>query len=261
MAATPQSRRRRRAGAADRGRTRDRRLRAPRSRGPRLRVWAETDGRGRADGPRASRGRRRARPDAARRSGLEMLATLHAAKPELPVMVLTARGEVEDRVAGLDRGAVDYLVKPFSLAELAARIRAHLRSARSAPHTARGRRRRARPAEPQSPPAGKPIALSSTEFELLAHLMRNRGRVREARGDPERGVGLPARSRHEHRRRLHRLPAPQAAPPRQPRADLRRCALSATASAVRTPRRSLPLEPALAPCRLGRCWSSSSPRR
>src|SRR5581483_7583261 len=43
------------------------------------------------------------------KSGLDVLATLHAAKPELPVVVLTARGEVEDRVAGLDRGAVDYL--------------------------------------------------------------------------------------------------------------------------------------------------------
>src|SRR3954453_5564265 len=42
------------------------------------------------------------------RSGLDVLATLHQAKPELPVIVLTARGEVEDRVAGLDRGAVDY---------------------------------------------------------------------------------------------------------------------------------------------------------
>src|SRR5262249_14907098 len=63
------------------------------------------------------------------RSGMEVLATLRSAKPELPVIVLTARGEVEDRVAGLDAGAVDYLVKPFSLAELSARIRAQLRTA------------------------------------------------------------------------------------------------------------------------------------
>jgi two-component system, OmpR family, response regulator len=112
------------------------------------------------------------------RSGLEILSTLHGAKPELPVIVLTARGEVEDRVAGLDLGAVDYLVKPFSLAELAARIRAQLRTASLGVSTrleaedvevdllARKVRRQ-----------GKPIALSTTEFELLVHLMRNEGRV------------------------------------------------------------------------------------
>ena len=63
------------------------------------------------------------------RSGLEVLATLRDAKPTLPVIVLTARGEVEHRVSGLDAGAVDYLTKPFSLTELAARIRAQLRVA------------------------------------------------------------------------------------------------------------------------------------
>ena len=52
------------------------------------------------------------------RGGLEVLAAVRAAKPEVPVIVLTARGEIEDRVAGLDAGAVNYLVKPFSLAEL-----------------------------------------------------------------------------------------------------------------------------------------------
>ena len=51
----------------------------------------------------------------------------------VPVIVLTARGEIEDRVAGLDAGAVDYLVKPFSLAELAARVRAQLRLAAQTP--------------------------------------------------------------------------------------------------------------------------------
>ena len=65
------------------------------------------------------------------RSGLEVLATLRDAKPGLPVIVLTALGEVEHRVAGLDAGAVDYLTKPFSLTELAARIRAQLRAASS----------------------------------------------------------------------------------------------------------------------------------
>ena len=63
------------------------------------------------------------------RSGLEVLAAVPAAKPGLPVIVLTAQGEIEHRIAGLDAGAVDYLVKPFSLGELAARIRAQLRAA------------------------------------------------------------------------------------------------------------------------------------
>src|SRR5947209_10788415 len=69
------------------------------------------------------------------RSGLEVLRELHEAKPELPVIALTALGEVDDRVTGLDAGAVDYLTKPFSLAELAARIRAQLRVAALAPRT------------------------------------------------------------------------------------------------------------------------------
>ena len=64
-----------------------------------------------------------------------MLAKLHNAKPALPVIILTALGEVEHRVAGLDTGAVDYLTKPFSLAELAARIRAQLRAAAQTPRT------------------------------------------------------------------------------------------------------------------------------
>ena len=63
------------------------------------------------------------------RDGLEILALAAPSQARLPVIVLTARGEIEDRVAGLDAGAVDYLVKPFSLAELAARVRAQLRSA------------------------------------------------------------------------------------------------------------------------------------
>jgi DNA-binding response OmpR family regulator len=63
------------------------------------------------------------------RGGLAVLAGIREAKATIPVIVLTALGEVHDRVAGLDAGAVDYLTKPFSLAELAARIRAQLRVA------------------------------------------------------------------------------------------------------------------------------------
>ncbi len=112
------------------------------------------------------------------RSGMEVLASLRASRPEVPVIVLTAKGEVEDRVAGLDAGAVDYLVKPFSVSELAARIRAQLRTAAQGATTKLSvedieldllARKVSRD--------GTPVALSSTEFELLAHLMRNSGRV------------------------------------------------------------------------------------
>jgi DNA-binding response OmpR family regulator len=112
------------------------------------------------------------------RGGLDVLARVSAAKPALPVIVLTARGDVEHRITGLDAGAVDYLVKPFSLGELAARVRAQLRAVVQAPATAiragdievdlitREVRR-----------AGEPVRLSTTEFELLVYLLSNRGRV------------------------------------------------------------------------------------
>jgi DNA-binding response OmpR family regulator len=112
------------------------------------------------------------------RSGLEVLAELHDAKPILPVIVLTARGEVEDRVAGLDAGAIDYLVKPFSLSELVARIRAQLRAASQAPATTISAAQiDVNLLTREVHDAGEPVRLSTTEFELLAYLMRNRGRV------------------------------------------------------------------------------------
>src|SRR2546421_2314468 len=61
------------------------------------------------------------------RDGLSVLSRIRDRKPALPVVVLTARDAVEDKVAGLDGGATDYVTKPFSFDELTARIRAHLR--------------------------------------------------------------------------------------------------------------------------------------
>lgn len=112
------------------------------------------------------------------RSGLEILASMRRAAPTVPVIVLTARGEIEDRVAGLDAGAVDYLVKPFSLAELVARVRAQLRVAAEASSSGLSAedievdlltRKVAR--------GGRQIPLSTTEFELLVFLMRHHGEV------------------------------------------------------------------------------------
>jgi DNA-binding response OmpR family regulator len=112
------------------------------------------------------------------RGGFEVLAELREAKPELPVIILTARADVEDRVAGLDAGAVDYVTKPFSSSELAARIRAQLRVAREAPQTAlAGGGLDVNLLTRAVRCDGQPVRLSTTEFELLVYLMRNRGRV------------------------------------------------------------------------------------
>jgi DNA-binding response OmpR family regulator len=110
--------------------------------------------------------------------GFQLLRRVRARKPGLPVLVLTARGSVEDRVRGLDLGADDYLVKPFALAELIARVRALLRrGVRDSAAELRvedlvldaARRRVSR--------AGKPIELSNKEFSLLEYLMRNANHV------------------------------------------------------------------------------------
>jgi DNA-binding response OmpR family regulator len=112
------------------------------------------------------------------RSGLEILASVRGAKPNVPVIVLTARGEVEDRVAGLDAGAVDYLVKPFSMAELVARVRAQMRVfAQTSTTTLSGDGIEANLLTRKVHRNGKAIILSSTEFELLALLLRHHGRV------------------------------------------------------------------------------------
>jgi DNA-binding response OmpR family regulator len=112
------------------------------------------------------------------RDGLEVLASVRAAKPEVPVIVLTARGEVEDRVAGLDAGAVDYLVKPFSLAELLARVRAQLRVvAQTSATTLRGADIEANLLTRKVRRGDTSVQLSSTEFELLVYLLRHCGQV------------------------------------------------------------------------------------
>jgi DNA-binding response OmpR family regulator len=112
------------------------------------------------------------------RSGLEVLAALSAAKPALPVIVLTARGGIEDRIAGLDAGAADYLVKPFSLGELAARVRAQLRVAMQVPATVvRAGDIEVDLLKREVRQASEQVRLSSTEFELLVYLLNNRGRV------------------------------------------------------------------------------------
>jgi DNA-binding response OmpR family regulator len=112
------------------------------------------------------------------RSGLEILASVRRTKPNVPVIVLSARGEIEDRVTGLDAGAVDYLVKPFSLAELVARLHAQLRVfAQASTTTLDGEGIEANLLTRKVHRRGRAVTLSSTEFDLLVLLLRHQERV------------------------------------------------------------------------------------
>src|SRR5271166_576713 len=112
------------------------------------------------------------------RSGMEVLASVRTAMPSLPVIVLTARAEIEDRVAGLEAGAVDYLVKPFSMAELVARVRAQLRViAQVSTSTLEAEGIEVDLLTRKVKRSGRPVLLSTTEFELLTFLMRHHGQV------------------------------------------------------------------------------------
>jgi two-component system OmpR family response regulator len=113
--------------------------------------------------------------------GLEVMRRIRGQQPDLPVLFLTARDSVEDRVAGLTAGGDDYVTKPFSLEEVVARLRALLRRAGAG----------AAPPSSQLTVgdlvldedshevirAGEEIRLTATEFELLRYLMRNPRRV------------------------------------------------------------------------------------
>ncbi len=113
-----------------------------------------------------------------RRDGLDVLRALRRAGQDLPVLILTARDAVRDRVAGLDAGADDYLVKPFDLDELAARIRALLRrrGGRADPVIRVGALA-INPATKEVQLAGQPVALSPREFALLEALADRPGAV------------------------------------------------------------------------------------
>jgi DNA-binding response OmpR family regulator len=112
------------------------------------------------------------------RAGLEVLDAIRAHKPELAVIVVTAQGAVERRVEGLDRGANDYVTKPFSFEELLARVRAQLRTPtqREASALEAGDIRidlRTRRVERN----GREVHLTAREFELLAYLARHPDQV------------------------------------------------------------------------------------
>jgi len=111
-----------------------------------------------------------------RKSGLEVLKEIRRAGNKVRVLVLTARDAVADRVAGLDAGADDYLVKPFSLDELAARMRALLRrDVAREDNVLRNGELALDPAGHTVTRAGAPVDLSTREFALLAALLERPG--------------------------------------------------------------------------------------
>ena len=117
------------------------------------------------------------------RSGLEVLKTLRAKGCKTPILLLTARDALEDRVTGLDYGADDYLVKPFAIAELAARLRALLRRS-AAGSVAEERQTRWQVADLEADVslrrvtrAGRVIDLTLREFDLLILLLASSGRI------------------------------------------------------------------------------------
>lgn len=113
-----------------------------------------------------------------RKSGLQLLKELRSCGNDAPVLVITARDAVADRVLGLDSGADDYLVKPFDLDELAARVRALVRrrTGRVEPEISYGELR-LNPATHEALFRGKDLALSPREFALLVALVEKPGAV------------------------------------------------------------------------------------
>ncbi|MEO6202363.1 MAG: response regulator transcription factor [Nitrospirales bacterium] len=110
--------------------------------------------------------------------GIDVCRRLRAKRQATPILLLTARDAIEDRVTGLDIGADDYLTKPFAFAELLARLRALLRRGNAQPNP------RITIADLELDPvshrvcrAGQTIVLTNKEYSLLEYLMRNTGRV------------------------------------------------------------------------------------
>ncbi len=112
------------------------------------------------------------------KEGLAVLRAMRRRGDTRPVLIMTARDAVADRVAGLDAGADDYVVKPFDLTELAARIRALLRrgAGRASPVLAFGAIE-LDPATRETRVQGKPVALSAREFALLEALLARPGAI------------------------------------------------------------------------------------
>jgi two-component system, OmpR family, copper resistance phosphate regulon response regulator CusR len=111
-------------------------------------------------------------------SGLQVLETLRKEKVNIPVLILTARAQLDQRVKGLDAGADDYLTKPFAIEELLARVRALLRrGAGEGTGSLQIEDLMLNPATREVTRGGQRIELTSKEYALLEYFMRNAGRV------------------------------------------------------------------------------------
>jgi DNA-binding response OmpR family regulator len=110
-------------------------------------------------------------------SGLEVLEGIRLAKPRLPVVALTALDDTRSKVAGLDAGADDYLTKPFSLEELAARVRARLRAREDDVGALKAGALTVDPVAHRAVLAGREVPLSARELALLAAFIRHTGQV------------------------------------------------------------------------------------
>jgi len=133
------------------------------------------------------------------RDGIEVLKSLRKKGITTPVLILTARDDVDDRVVGLDAGADDYLVKPFAYPEVAARIRALLRRSRHESEAAvlRCADLVLEPKERRGTRGTRPLELTTREFKLLEFLLRHRGHLvsremlaREVWQEPARATSL-----------------------------------------------------------------------
>jgi two-component system, OmpR family, response regulator len=111
------------------------------------------------------------------RDGLDVLEDLREAKPRLPVIAVTALDDTGSRVSGLDAGADDYITKPFSVEELAARVRARLRWAEDQSGVLKAGPLTLDMASHRAVLNGNEVALSARELELLATFMRHPGQV------------------------------------------------------------------------------------
>ena len=114
-----------------------------------------------------------------RQDGGKLLVSLRRAGFTAPILIITARDEVQDRITGLDSGADDFIVKPFDLNELAARLRAARRRAtgRPQPQLTHGAIT-VDPAARQVRLDGQTVAVTAREFTLMVHLLEHRGQVR-----------------------------------------------------------------------------------
>ena len=142
--------------------------------------------------------------------GFAVCRALRDAERGTPVLMLTARTEVADRIRGLDAGADDYLVKPFDFGELLARLRALIRRGPSerAPVLRGGRPAVRREPRASSPGPARPVELTAREFAVLELLARNAGQVVPRAQLLEHDLGRGPGGLAQHRRRLRRLPAP-----------------------------------------------------